>query len=439
MKVLIGLTEVSGFYSHLHKGLMNLGVNVEFVSIFSHPYAYGEMNDTFFPRFSRYCVRKRGRSNHIWSRCWWTLMVGTSRFLLFIWAVVKFDVFILGGGSSFFRFFEFPILHLLGKKIIYMFHGTDSRPAYIDGFCKESVLTLGPPNIDDESSNHHTRKRNNAQFLLNLTRQRKRDVAIIEKYADIIINHPPYSHFLTRPFVHALAIGVPSPSVELSPTELHSKGSLIRILHCPSHPDAKGTLVIRAAIASLVEKGYEIEYIELSGRPNAEVIDEIDKCDFIVDQAYSDTPMAGFAAEAASLEKPAVVGGYYSCVIGDEIPSSLIPPSRYCHPNNIEKEIEYLIVNQKQRELLGKNAKQFVSDLWSPDSVAKNFLRILKDDVPESWFTKPEDTDYIFGAGISKESIKANIRMLVDSFDESALCLDHKPKLKKLFLDFSKQ
>ena len=85
---------------------------------------------------------------------------------------------------------------------------------------------------------------------------------------------------------------------------------LIRILHSPSSPEVKGTYLIRQAINALKAKGYPIDYVEIMGKPNTVVIAELEKCDFIVDQLYSDTPMSGFATEAAFFGKTAVVGGY---------------------------------------------------------------------------------------------------------------------------------
>jgi len=46
--------------------------------------------------------------------------------------------------------------------------------------------------------------------------------------------------------------------------------------------------------------------------PNHAVLEELGKCDFVIDQAFADYGMAGFATEAAWFGKTAVVGGYQS-------------------------------------------------------------------------------------------------------------------------------
>ncbi len=48
----------------------------------------------------------------------------------------------------------------------------------------------------------------------------------------------------------------------------------------------------------------------LTGRPNREVIVDLSKCDFVIDQIYSDTLMIGFACDAASLGTASIVRGY---------------------------------------------------------------------------------------------------------------------------------
>ena len=54
-------------------------------------------------------------------------------------------------------------------------------------------------------------------------------------------------------------------------------------------------------------EGLPLEYVEIVGQPNDIVLAEIARSAFVIDQLYSDTPMAGFAAEAARLGKPAIV------------------------------------------------------------------------------------------------------------------------------------
>src|SRR3990170_1211052 len=66
-------------------------------------------------------------------------------------------------------------------------------------------------------------------------------------------------------------------------------------------------LPILKFIKKMQLKGHSIELIEIIRKTNAEVLDELSRCDFIIDELYSDAAMAGFATEAAFFGKPAIV------------------------------------------------------------------------------------------------------------------------------------
>ena len=208
MKIFIGLTEVSGYYSGLKKGFDELGIRSEFVSLHTHPFNYGELKgQSLIPKLARYCVTKRvSLPPYNLTRAFWLLLVITTRVILFIWAVSRFNVFILGGGSSFFRFLDLRIIKFFNKKIIYVFHGTDSRPAYIDGFFEGIEPTNNK--ISDLA----------VKTYLKSAKRRKYEVNIIEKYADYIISHPGYAQYLKQSFISFLSIGV--PRIEMSNVSL---------------------------------------------------------------------------------------------------------------------------------------------------------------------------------------------------------------------------
>jgi hypothetical protein len=67
------------------------------------------------------------------------------------------------------------------KKIIYRFHGADCRPAFLSG------------GLVGDSKNF------NVEECIRRTLKKKRMLKKIEKYADVIISNPLFSHFLERP------------------------------------------------------------------------------------------------------------------------------------------------------------------------------------------------------------------------------------------------
>ncbi len=427
MKIFIGLTEVSGYYSALRQGLIDLGIKADFVSLQEHRFKYDQTNHLpLICRLSRRCVTERVKrleknQHEPW---FWTILTFLSRVLLFAWAAIKYDVFLLGGGSSFFNYAEFPLLKFLRKKIIYTFHGTDSRPAYIDGFSQ-----------DISKINENPVPESMIRGYLSISQRNKKAVERVEKYADVVVNSPAQAQFLSKPYIIGLIAGLPMRSDLFEGNSNDARKGAVKILHSPSHIEGKGTLLIRQAVQSLSNKGYAIEYTEISGKPNAEVIEAIRQCDFVVDQLYSDSPMAGFAAEAATASKPAVVGGYYCDYIADDIPSEWTPPSEFCHPDDIEASIEKLIVDEAYRKALGEKAQKFVKENWTAQAEAKRYLSMIQGNYPDAWLYDPMRNSYVYGMGLPAHKTKTIVKSIIDKHGPEALLLDHNPRLRQLFVD----
>ena len=274
-----------------------------------------------------------------------------------------------------------------------------------------------------------------SEYMLEISKQ-KGMIQKIEKYADIIISNPPSSHFHEKPIIQWLLIGIPKKYSFIN-NVLSRDNSKVRILHAPSNPLVKGTEKIRKSIKSLEEKGYNIEYVEVINKPHSFVIDEITKCDFIVDQIYSDTPMATFATEAAWHGRPSVVGGYYANYILNEVPEKIIPPSLYCHPDNIQDSIEKMIIDVSFRNNLGKNAMEFVRKNWSPVKVAERYLKLIEGNLPDEWLYDPKNIKYLQGAGTNEQRVKNTVKALIEYGGVGSLKLSDKPELEKNFKDFA--
>jgi hypothetical protein len=437
MRIFLGLTEVSGYYVRLQRGLSELGAQAEFFPLQDHRFGYGPTPSAWIPRFAQYCVRNRigALKKSPWRDAFWLTLVVLSRVIFFSWALVRFDVFIMGGGSSFFRFRELRLMRLLGRRIIYTFHGTDSRPAWMDGFCQgTSRMSVQPtsepfPTDIDVATFHR------------VNGERRDTVRRIERYANVVINAPPQAQLLSKPYVIGLAVGIPIDAAALSePRETRTPTTAVRVLHSPSFHIGKGTTEIRAAIQRLQEDGIELEYTEISNRPHMEVRQAIAACDFVVDQVYSDSPMAGFAGEAALAGKPAVVCGYYSAHLETDLAPYMRPPSLYCHPEQLEDAIRLLAVDSIRRKQLGAEAKEFVEKHWSPRAVATRYLLLAKGEpVPSEWMYQPEQNRYFLGMGIDEDSLRKVLQQYLNQFGESALGIDAAPELKRRVLAFASQ
>ena len=436
MRIFLGLTEVSGFFSRLKLGLDELGIPCEYVTLQQHKFAYGgSAPPTVGQRIVEACVAGRLRARDRGTRLRyfaWTGAVGICRLFLLLWVIARFDVIVLGAGSSFFAFRELPLLRLLGKKVVYTLHGTDARPPYIDGFF--DPVQYGLASL--EGATQQDRPQMLAQAHAVVTRKRAQAVQRIERYASFVLCAPGYSHFLSRPYVNFYAVGLPTVAPRgLAPVP-HITDGKVKILHAPSHQAGKGTAGIRAAIEALITEGFPIEYVEISGQPNAAVFNAIQRCDFVVDQLYSDTPMAAFAAEAALLGKPAIVGSHY-CDRGPvDITPDHLPPSLWCHPEAIQDAIRLLVTDPAKRESLGRAAHAFVTSRWTPGAVAGNLVRVIQGRA-DDWLIDPANVENLTGIGLPKQVVREQVAALIDYEGVTALGLSHSPALERRYVEFS--
>ena len=127
-------------------------------------------------------------------------------------------------------------------------------------------------------------------------------------------------------------------------------------------------------------------------------------CDLVVDQLYSDTPMAGFATEGASLGCAVLVGGYRAAAVARDLAGLPAPPTCYVRPEDFEAALEQLVRDHAARESLGAAARAFVAEQWPHAAVAQRLARVLRGDVPEAWWCDPAQVDHLHGCGLSEAS-----------------------------------
>jgi hypothetical protein len=426
-RIFIGLRELSGYYHHLKRGFDQLGIESVFVNLSGHPYRYGTDKNPKIVRIINKIAQTMGEqffSNLAMRLLWLGFFQNILGIFLFFWALGRFDVFIFASNSTFFYFLDLPILRLLKKKIIFVFHGSESRPVYLNGYVisdtKTKTILTG----------------------IILARVQKIIISVIDRFADYSINIPPQAHFHARSFVSWLCIGVPHDIVTretYSDYTLNNNSSekTVRILHAPSKPEPKGTDVIRRIIQSLKNKGFRIDYVEIMGKPNAEVLKELQRCDFVIDEIYSDTPMAVFATEAAFAGKPAVVGSYYADEIKKDLASESVPPSAFCHPDRIEETVENMIRDAEWRTSLGKRAQEFVFTHWTAIKVAEHYLMLIAGDFPKEWLYDPKNIHYIHGCGLPEEKARAIVKRFIEIGGKSSLCVSDKPDLEEQLIKFA--
>ena len=426
-RVFIGLTEVSGYFGNLQRGLEGHGVTTTYLDLSGHPFGYrraglvgtwGGLSISLALR----AARAQGLARGLWRAAWMVtyLLQMPVRVSLLASAIRRHDVFILSSDTWVHRSLDLPLLRLMGKRIVVVFTGSDHRPPYLDGW-----FGVGSADTDYGALARSTRK----------VRSR---VLMAERYADEIVALPASAHFHTRPIVDFLRVGIPSALLDASgeggPSPFRGEG--VRVLHSASNAVGKGTDLVRAAIGELKAAGLAIDYHEILRRPHSEVLNALQYCDFVVDEVFSDTPMAAFAAEAAAMGKPAVVTGYYAEMSADRRAES-VPPSLFEPPDRLRGAIERLVRDETFRRELGDRARAFVLENWTPAAVAGRYLRIIDGSVPEDWRWDPAAQRYLYGWGMDRQRVASVIRELIAREGSGALGLGHNADLQARILEIA--
>jgi len=415
-RVCLAPFEIAGYYAQLQAGFEAIGCRVIRLSVQSDSRQYAAPPEFWPNELARKLTQAASRSsNKLWRRVL-SKCASVTLLVLAIRAIASSDFLIYGFGStiSWYPKLELKFARWLGRRVVFIFHGSDSRPPY-----------FGPLLLSPESGV-------SVSALREMVIERYANVRWCDAVADEVIDSPFSSHFHGRTCVNWHAIGIPysnTPAVPPPPPQ----GERVRVLHSPSHPEGKGTPLIRDAIATLKLRGFPIDYVEVIGRPNEEVLSEIARSDLVVDQAYSDVPMAGFATEAAAFGRPAVVGSLASAHFAQFIATADMPPVYVCHPNDLEVSIERLVSDRALREELGRTAHAFVQQHRSAPAVAARLLRVVHGDFPSGWRFDPRTVLYGGGSGPPLASRKM-ITSLVSEFGTSSLELDDYPEVREVVL-----
>lgn len=427
-RVFIGLTEVAGYLGGLRQGFEDLGVPTLYFDGSAHPFGYARPD--VLGRAGRVVDRIRARRDaerRFVQHTFWNVAASLARVAravlklgLLSRALLTCDAFIFAGGETFFRRLDPVLLRVLRKRVIVVFLGSDHRPPYLNGRWVRSMPERDLPSHLEE---------------IRFVRDRVRTA---ERFADAIVASGASAQFHTRPFAQFIAVGIPA---SLPPTEVGDPcrrlftGSGVRVLHSPSDPISKGTDMIRAAVRALGDLGYAIDYVELVRRPHADVLAALRECDLVVDEVYSDAPMAMFSAEAAFFDKPALVTGYYADAAGSELRADIIPPSLFCLPHELQNGLHRLIADEGYREDLGRRAGAYVRTRWDPAQVARRYLRIIERDVPADWMVDPLACRYLHGWGMPDGLRRQVLRAIVSQAGPEALCLTDRPDLERLLVE----
>ncbi len=416
-RIFLGAQEISGMMERLNNAFHDMGIESDFYCIPEYAFDLGKKDVPVLRKFRIHTKKKKYAVGER-AKAWWSFLQMWDIFRVFVYALFRYDCFIYIYGNGIFfhnRYLrkieevEFFILKLFRKKMVMWLCGSDSRPLYCDG------------------ANYYS----DIEKIYSITREKAAKIKMLEKYMDLI-DYSPSSHFHTKPYLIFNCIGIP---VDIKEKVRIDKKNVdkVRILHAPSDQKAKGTVIVRNIVKEMQEEGYDFEYMEVSGLPHRVVLEKMAMSDIVVDQVYSDTPMAGFATEAAINGVPVVVGGYYAEVYKKVLPDP-IAPTVYCNPKELKEKIIYLIEHEEERIRIGEKERAYVEGHCLAETVANKFLRIFDHSYPKEWIMNPSDNDYIWGYGQSREAVANEITRLIDRYGTEALCLDKNGILYKKYV-----
>lgn len=424
MRIFIGTTEIAGMYRSLAKALRALGHEVTFLPYEPNPFGYGGEDGGWLIDSIRalrgrlQAARARGLTNSC-RRVVYRLLIRISEYALLLWATWHCEAFIFGFHQSLLpNLADLPWLRWWGRTVWMQSNGSDVRPPYIDAAaCRRSPAPT------------------EAAVRKATTRCRRR-VLRAERWATGSIDIPMQGLQRTRPFINWLKIGIvatPSwfPPCYTPPTPSEK----VRLLHCPSFPAGKGSVELRAMVTALARelrpRGIEIEYVELTGRPNSEILEALLNTDIVLDQLYADYGMAGFAIEAAWFGRPVVVGGYAADLWRRLLPEAELPPTHYVRPEDFQAEVRRLITDSAMRLESGRRHRQFMDTAWAPAAVAERYLRLLRNDIPSDWWIDVDDALSPFGWGFPQPLLVEYVTRYIQSGGTAALGLDHVPERER--------
>jgi hypothetical protein len=423
-RVVVGPTEVAGIANGLVEGFTRLGLAAEMLLESDHPYGYaGRLCNVPLARWWRRAGTWARRLPM--SRAPLKFAAAALHLILawpvFAYALWRYQSFVFVYGRSFTNTaFELWVLRRLRRPVVVFFVGSDARPPYVNG-----ALRGDSP-----------------RRLLRDTRRTQRRVRRFERGGATCINAPGTAHFHRDSVINWFAIGFPrsiaaAPPADGDPASLRT--GVVQALHSPSHPHVKGTGEIVAAVERLRARGVPIELRTITASSNAEVLDALRECDLVVDQLYSDTPMAGLATEAAQLGRPTLVGGYFAAEMPESLGGQPAPPTRFVVPEAFETTLEALVRDANARTALGHAAREFVLSHWDCGQVAQRVLRLLQGERPQTWCYDPSRVSYLAGCGLTAEAARERVRTLLAYGGPSALHLSDKPALEAAFIAWARQ
>lgn len=413
-RVLILPVEVAGYAGRLAAGLRELDWDVDTLDVTSNRYGFESASASFSAVAALNTLHSREPSPNRLRRGAGRVRSAALRLRLALVGPSHYDAYIYLFGRTLLGPVDPFLARLRGRRILFVFLGSDSRPPYLNGTFMHKTGRWGMLRARIFTTAVHHRVRRS------------------ERWAHQIVCHPASGQFFRRPFVNWLAIGMPSTGSGRSTGPAASRDpSVVRILHAPTDPVAKGTPQIVAAIETLQGEGLPLELRTLSGVSNDAVLTAIGESDLIVDQVFSDTPFPGFASEACEQGVPALVFGYAGPFLSQDLAEFEVPARHYRDPSEVLESLRGLATDPGRRQQLAREQSDFCTATSSPRMVAERMEQVIRDDIPQRWLVDPASISYVLGWGMSRELVREALSRYVRRWGKRGLLLPRQSAARK--------
>ena len=406
MKILVGTNENCGILNGIVLGLKELGHEVK---------SFVKSRDNFFPEIKYdYDLTKKSVAPKIFSS---VPVLGGLEFRIrnaslkkytrrvFQNELLDFDAYIFTWGSILPHLEDLKILKKLGKKIVFIFIGSEAR---FYGAFKQQYPDINITLPDDYYLNDDLNKK--LKFI-----------RTIELLADSIHALPDLSGLFIRPFhptyVPYVIKGVPTQG---------RKNGLVRIIHAPSNRDLKGTRMITQTVESLKNEGLNFEFQILEKKPNSLVLQELSNSDIAIDQIYLHYPGI-FATEGMAM----------GCAVGTKIfengPEAIFnPPICNLDEKNIKEQLRKLIQDQEYRQTFAKSGRDFVQKNNAPSWVARKIIEGLEGNQSPHFSPTFFCEKFVLNKGtILNDEVKALNKAVVEKYIDKKMVPDYLNSLSK--------
>ena len=417
-RIFIGPIEVSGIYTKLEDGFSKIGVSADFHQLYDHPFNYGNNKNRKLISGIACSLNRKMHSKSRTTSYFATISYLMVRILIFPYFVLRYQVYIFTWGESLLPFgIDLPILKKLNKRTISIIgHGSEARPPYLSRIEYLDQTSL-------------------ATILEKRTRKIAKKIRFIERWSSVVVGLSTTDHFLSKPYLNFLKLGLPSNPVVFEKATSDLMLNEVRILHAPSKSEIKGSTEIRQIMTRICSKYPQVKFIEVSNKSNAEVLSAIADSDLVIDQLYSDIPIAAIGVEAGSLAVPCIISIGSIEFWHTKLNRNQFPPSILCNTESIEATIEKYILDVNLRKIAGDKIYEFLQDHWTCEAVASRYLEVVEERISSDFFETPGEFVYMKGCGISPEVATMQVNVLVQKYGINGLKIRNLSSNSQVFIE----